>query len=280
MSSAPPVRQSPSALFRTVGPAVELGILAGCFLLSGAASLMDQVVWLRYLGLTFGNTTLAAATLLSVFMGGLGLGALLFGRWSDRLRRPLLVYAAIELTIGLIALASPWLISLIDSAYVEIYRGWGNQPLLFAIGRTVLAAAVLLPPTVLMGGTLPLMLRAVTPDAGRVGRTSALFYGINTTGAVLGTAFAGFVSIRAIGLFGTLQLAAGANLIAALLSWRLARPTRSAGRADPGGLRIRRTAGSALALGPVLLDGGDEPRLRGLVDPHSGVPPRLGRLRL
>jgi spermidine synthase len=185
---------------------------------------MDQVVWLRFLGLTFGNTTLATATLLSVFMGGLGLGAFLFGRWSDRLRRPLLLYAAIELAIGLIALASPWLISLIDVAYIGIYRSWGNQPLLFAVGRTVLAAAVLLPPTVLMGGTLPLMLRAVTPDTGKVGRTSALFYGINTTGAVLGTAFAGFLSIRAIGLYGTLQLAAGANLVAAILSWRLSRP--------------------------------------------------------
>ena len=224
MSSPPTDTQAEPALLRELGAGFEVAILAGCFLLSGAASLMDQVVWLRYLGLTFGNTTIATATLLSVFMGGLGLGAFLFGRWSDRLRRPLLWYAGIELAIGLIALASPRLISLIDSAYVEVYRGWGNQPLLFTIGRTLLAAVVLLPPTVLMGGTLPLVLRAATPAARKVGRSSALFYGINTTGAVLGTAFAGFVTIRAIGLYGTLQLAAGANLIAALLAWRLSRP--------------------------------------------------------
>ncbi|MDH3403673.1 MAG: fused MFS/spermidine synthase [Acidobacteriota bacterium] len=220
----PPEPPPRSALLREVGPGAEIAILAGCFLLSGAASLMDQVVWLRYLSLVFGNTTLAAATLLSVFMGGLGLGALLFGRWSDRLRRPLAIYAAAELAIGAIALASPWTISVIDAAYVAVYRGWGNQPLAFALGRTLLAALVLLPPTVLMGGTLPLMLRAVTPAARQVGRTSALFYGINTAGAVAGTAFAGFVSIRAVGLYATLQLAAGANLIAALLAWRLARP--------------------------------------------------------
>jgi spermidine synthase len=213
---------------RQIGAGTETAILGGCFLLSGAASLMDQVVWLRYLSLTFGNTTLAAATLLSVFMGGLGLGAFLFGRWSDRLRQPLVLYAALELAIGLIALLSPWLISAIDAAYVELYRTLGNQPLIFALGRAALAAGVLLPPTILMGGTLPLVLRAVTPRMQGVGRSSALFYGINTTGAVLGTAFAGFVTIRAVGLYGTLQLAAGANLIAALLSWRLSRPLPAA----------------------------------------------------
>jgi len=211
-------------LLRELGSGTETAIVAACFLLSGAASLMDQVVWLRYLSLTFGNTTLATATLLSVFMGGLGLGAFLFGRWSNRLRQPLLLYAVMEVAIGLFALASPWLISIIDSGYVAMYRNWGSQPLLFTAGRTLLAAAILLPPTLLMGGTLPLILRAVTRGREAVGRTSALFYGINTAGAVLGTAFAGFISIRAIGLYGTLQLAAGANLIAALLCWRLSRP--------------------------------------------------------
>ncbi|MCZ6725933.1 MAG: fused MFS/spermidine synthase [Acidobacteria bacterium] len=238
-----PGNRRQGVLLRELGAGTETAILAACFLLSGAASLMDQVVWLRYLSLTFGNTTLAAATLLSVFMGGLGLGAFLFGRWSDRLRSPLLLYAALEVAIGLIALVSPWLISAIDTGYVELYRAWGNQPLLFALGRAALAALTLLPPTLLMGGTLPLVLRAVTRRTQGVGRSSALFYGINTTGAVLGTAFAGFVSIRAVGLYGTLQLAAGANLIAAVLSWRLSRPLpapRVAATAPSAGSRTNR----------------------------------------
>ena len=74
-------------------PERRTALLVACFFLSGAASLMAQVVWLRYLALTFGNTTQAAATLLAVFMGGLGLGAFLFGRLADRWRRPLLAYA-------------------------------------------------------------------------------------------------------------------------------------------------------------------------------------------
>ena len=199
-------------------------LLAGCFLLSGAASLMYQVVWLRYLALQFGNTTLAASTLLAVFMAGLGLGALLFGRWADRFSRPLLVYALAELGIALIALASPTLLSSIDVVYVALYRSLGSQPVGFALGRALLAAALLLPPTLLMGGTLPVMIRAVTGHSRSVGRASGLFYGINTVGAVLGTLVAGFVSIRLLGLWATLLLAAGGNLVAALGALSVSRP--------------------------------------------------------
>lgn len=199
-------------------------LLAVCFLLSGAASLMDQVVWLRLLSLKFGNTTLATATLLAVFMAGLGLGALLFGRWADRISRPLAVYAGAEVTIALLALASPRMLSVLDATYVTLYGTWGNQPFLFAIGRAVLAAAFLLPPTLLMGATLPLMLKAVTGHPRTIGRASALFYGINTTGAVLGTLAAGFITVRLVGLWATLLLAAGANLLAALGALAASRP--------------------------------------------------------
>ena len=82
-------------------------ILALLFFASGAAGLVDQVAWLRYLALVFGNTTLATATLLAVFMAGLGLGAVLFGRLSDRTARPLTLYALLEVGIGLFAIFSP-----------------------------------------------------------------------------------------------------------------------------------------------------------------------------
>ncbi|MDX1632924.1 MAG: fused MFS/spermidine synthase, partial [Thermoanaerobaculia bacterium] len=199
-------------------------VLILCFLLSGAASLMDQVVWLRYLGLSFGNTTWAAATLLAVFMGGLGLGALWIGRWSDRWRRPLLWYAVFEVAVALFALASPRLLGLLDVAYVALYRSFGQQLWPFALGRAALAALFLLPPTVMMGGTLPLVLRSALRKEDRVGRLTALLYGMNTVGAVGGTALAGFLSIRVLGLYGTLVLAAGANLLAALGAVAISRP--------------------------------------------------------
>jgi spermidine synthase len=108
--------------------APRLALLAALFFVSGAASLIDQVVWLRYLALIFGNTTWAAATLLAVFLGGLGLGSLLFGRLGDRLVRPLVAYALLEVAIALLALASPQLLGWIDRAYVAVYQAWGNQP--------------------------------------------------------------------------------------------------------------------------------------------------------
>jgi spermidine synthase len=207
-----------------------LAVLATCFVLSGAASLIDQVVWLRYLGLVFGNTTWAAATLLAVFMAGLGLGALAMGRYGDRLARPLLAYAVCEVAIALLALASPETLSWIDGAYVAVYRQWGNRPGLFAAGRALLAGLFLLPPTLLMGATLPLMLRGALPAIERVGRTSAVLYGANTLGAVLGTALAGFLAIPRVGLHGTLLIAAGCNLLAGLGALPLSRSVPAAAR--------------------------------------------------
>lgn len=198
-------------------------VLGFAFLLSGAASLIAQVVWLRYLGLVFGNTTWAAATLLAIFLGGLGLGALLFGRRTGDFRRPLVVYAVLEVLVGLFALASPTVLSWLDAPYVGLYRAFGEMPTLFAAGRALLAAFFLLPPTILMGGTLPLVLRATARAREEVGAKSALFYGLNTVGAVLGVAFAGFVSIRLYGLFATLVVGALLNFVAAATALALAR---------------------------------------------------------
>jgi len=195
----------------------RLRVAAAIFTLSGAAALMDQVVWLRYLSLVFGNTTYAAATLLAVFMGGLGLGASLAGRWADRWSRPLVALALFEVGIGAVAIASPGLFGLMDDAYVALYRTLGNQPALFAAARALLAACFLLPPTFLMGGTFPVLVRGVAaaPEAG-VGRSVALLYATNTLGAVLGVALAGFASVRLLGFGATLLISAALNLVAAI----------------------------------------------------------------
>src|SRR4051794_6241643 len=183
---------------------LRVAVLASCLVLSGAASLVDQVVWLRYLSLIFGNTTWAAATLLAVFLGGLAVGALgagrLVGDRPRRLRRPLVAYAACEAGVALLALASPALLARVDDAYVLVYRSLGNQPMLFAAGRALLAALFLLPPTLLMGATLPLALAGLRPGAARAGRATAVLYGVNTMGAVAGTALAGFGTIPFLGL--------------------------------------------------------------------------------
>ena len=211
-------------------------ILALLFFASGAAGLVDQVAWLRYLALVFGNTTLATATLLAVFMAGLGLGAVLFGRLSDRTARPLTLYALLEVGIGLFAIFSPHFFDGMTAVYVAVDRAAGGAsgaPWSFGLLRLGLAALCLLPPTLLMGGTLPLIVRGLRDlrdqegerktARSQLGRDTALLYGANTLGAVCGVAGAGFFAIPLFGLHASLLFSAALNFAAALGALALAR---------------------------------------------------------
>ena len=241
-------------------------LLALLFLASGAAGLIDQVAWLRYLALVFGNTTFATATLLAVFMAGLGLGAVLFGRLADRTARPLTVYALLEVGIGLFAIFSPRFFDGMSAAYVAVFRGAGGEPWSFALLRIGLAAVCLLPPTLLMGGTLPLVVRGLRmdPDASaegiagiatdRIGRDTALLYGANTLGAVLGVAGAGFLAIPLFGLRASLLLSAILNLAAALGALALAgRSSATTPVSTPAAAAGRRRTGRTLLVAAALM---------------------------
>jgi spermidine synthase len=171
------------------------------FLLSGAASLLYEVVWMRHLSLIFGVTTYATSTILATFMGGLALGSFLFARWADRFRRPLLAYATLEVAIGLYALCVPLLFEGLRLPYVALYR-LDLPYTALALGRALLAALVLLPPTLLMGGTLPVLAAYFVRRRGDVGRQTGLLYFVNTGGAVLGCALGGFFLIEQLGMRG------------------------------------------------------------------------------
>jgi spermidine synthase len=261
-------------------------LLALLFFVSGAAGLVDQVAWLRYLSLVFGNTTLATATLLAVFMAGLGLGAFLFGRVADRTSRPLVVYALLEVGIGLFAIVSPSFFEGMSAAYVAVYRGAGGTPWGFALLRIGLAAVCLLPPTLLMGGTLPLMVRGLRQRSearagsgrsdrarherggGSVGRDTALLYGANTLGAVFGVAGAGFLAIPLFGLHASLLLSALANFVAALGAMALARSAsrpRSPAPEVPSGLGAARAPGASFDRPAMPEPAGSRPSARGLL---------------
>src|ERR1041385_7165806 len=95
-------------------------LLLSVFFFSGIVALLYQIVWLKYLGLIFGNTVYAASTLIAVFLGGLGLGAYLFSRTLTRVR-PLLAYAAVEALIGTIGAFSPNIFELLDRSYVAAF---------------------------------------------------------------------------------------------------------------------------------------------------------------
>jgi hypothetical protein len=170
-----------------------LGGLLVCFFLSGAAGLIYQVAWGKALGLVFGHTAYAVATVLAVFMGGLAAGSAWLGRWSERTARPIALYGWIE--TGLAATGAVSLAGLagVRAAYVAANPlAAGHGAPLVAL-RFVGAALVLFPPTFLMGGTLPILVRGLARNSAEVGTRLARLYWVNTAGAVAGTLAAGFV---------------------------------------------------------------------------------------
>jgi spermidine synthase len=198
-------------------------LVAGCLLLSGASALIYEIVWLRQINLIVGTTTGAVSTVLAVFMLGLGLGARWLGAWADRSRSPLRLYAYLELGIALYALALPRLMAAATPAYVAFARSLTEHPGWIVALRVALGFALLLVPTVLMGATLPVLVRFGERDVVRFGRDVGTLYAVNLGGAMLGCVATGFVLIRFLGVRGATLVAVLLNLAAALaaLLWSL-----------------------------------------------------------
>ncbi len=182
---------------------------------SGYCALVYQTVWIRLLRLVFGASTAASAATLGIFMAGLGLGSVLIGRRADRSENGLRLYALLEHGIAAGAAISPFLIELARGTYLAT----GGVAQLGSFGanalRVVLTALALGIPTVLMGGTLPALAKAVAAaeDPGR--RRIAGIYAANTLGAVLGAFLTAFLLLEVFGLTQTLWLTCGVNLIIA-----------------------------------------------------------------
>ncbi|MFC2075701.1 fused MFS/spermidine synthase [candidate division KSB1 bacterium] len=196
------------------------------FFLSGTSGLVYEVVWNRLLVTVFGSTVYATSTILAAFMGGLSLGSFLFGRRVDKIRNPLALYGFVEVGIALFALAFPYLNQALLLLYGQIYRGLNPEFAIFSIIRFLLVFIVLMVPTCLMGGTLPVLSRHFASRQKLAGKRIGWLYGINTTGAVVGSFAAGFILVELGGLELTTRLAAGLNLFVGLVSLALSRRVR------------------------------------------------------
>lgn len=170
------------------------------FLLSGATALVYQVIWVRMLGMVVGHSVLAIAVVVATTMAGLGLGARLAGGVARRSGRPLVGYGLLEAAIGLFALASPTLLHLVGAVPVV-----GTAQLL-------LGGLALLPPTLAMGATLPMLTAWYARDGASLGRDMGWLYAVNTTGAFVGAGLAGFALLPTFGQPATLVGAAAVNL--------------------------------------------------------------------
>ena len=188
------------------------------FFFSGVSSLVYQVVWARMLTVVFGTTLLATSTVLSAFMAGLALGSYVLGRYIDRCKHPLRIFAALEVGIGLFALFFPSISANLGNAYGALVGLQGNF-YLFSLARFGLCFALLLIPTALMGGTLPVMAKFAVRRLGRLGGRVGQLYAINTLGAVVGVLAATFGLMEGLGLRGTTQAIAVVNFLVAGAAW-------------------------------------------------------------
>ncbi len=187
------------------------------FVLSGAAGLMYESIWTRYLGLFVGHDAYAQIIVLVIFLGGMSAGALIVSRRSERMLYPLLTYAVIEFVVGCIGLAFHGSFRIVTAwAYESIYPNLAGSWTLTAAKWTI-ASSLILPQSVLLGTTFPLMSAgALRLDGRQPGRTLSLLYFANGLGAAIGVMIAGFYLLAAVGLPGTLVVAAVVNIAVAI----------------------------------------------------------------
>lgn len=195
--------------------------VATMFVMSGVAGLVYEVVFCKRLALTFGSTAASSATVLTTFLGGLALGAWLGGRFGPKTRKPLRFYAFCELGVAALCLLSPWSFQLVQRLYLALAAGpvtEGHRGLQVALG-----ALVLLPPTVLMGMTTPVLARTLEAEGEGFGRNVALLYVANTAGAAVGALTTGYFLLPVLGVTASTIVAVLLNLGAAALAYRLGR---------------------------------------------------------
>lgn len=198
----------------------QLTIL-GLLFLSGFVSLVYQVLWMRELTWLFGATSYATAGTLAVFFAGLAIGGAIWSYRAPRSQRPLREYGLLELGVGVSGALYFVLMTVYTGVYAPLHEALGEMPVFLLLAKLVLAAGVLLPPAILMGGTLPLMSQYLVGVNGALGRMGTLLYGINTFGAAIGALAAGFWLPAWLGFQTTYLVAIVASLLIGAIAWRL-----------------------------------------------------------
>ncbi len=230
--------------------------------LTGFSGLVYQVAWQKYLAILLGSHSEAVAAVLAIFLGGLAAGYALFGgvtrRFVEQARlrgeapKLLRLYGLVESGIGVYALLFPFLFSGIQALSVRIPHVGEGFNFSFDVLLTILVIA---PPTVLMGGTIPVLTQALSAHLAEATRVHAWVYAFNTAGAFLGALVGAFVLIPTLGLDGVLRVMGLVNLAAGATFLALERrspPMRADAETDAAGGAPERFAGYASV---VLLSG-------------------------
>ena len=212
-------------------------LVLALFFLSGASGLVYQIIWVRLLSRIFGTTTFAVSALLAAFMAGLGLGAFLASRYLENVRHPLRWFGLFEIGVGLYALLLNAILPAGEPIFLEVLSELGLALYGESLAKVVLSFLVLLPPTTLMGASLPLLVKQSVRSLLTVGLHTGTLYAINTLGAAAGCFAAGFYMIPLWGMEATTRIAATVNgfvgLSAIALSFLLGLPGAEPSSGEP-----------------------------------------------
>jgi spermidine synthase len=203
-------------------PRVSLSLLA---FLSGVSALIFQVLWIKQLSLVVGAEVFAVTTGVSAFFAGLALGSLLLGRFADRIRKPILFYSLVEIGIAVAGTLATLLLAHSAAPFAYLNDRLGILAWILPMG---LVAA----PALLMGGTLPILVRFAATNTDAVPNRGGLLYAINTAGGIAGALLTPFVLLPQFGVTRCAVVAALFNLTAACIAWTWGRAAKARTLAD------------------------------------------------
>lgn len=195
-----------------------MGILFAIFFLSGVCALAYQVLWIRLFGLVFGGTVISMSVVVAAFMGGLALGSRIIGKYAARVGNCVRLYGILEIILGIIGLLVFYGISLLSRFIYSLPMDIHADTVSGILLRLVVSFAILIIPTFIMGGTLPVLLRAITSEKKDIIVNTGLLYAFNTLGAMTGAFLVGFILIRYLGLSQTNFLAVAVNILLGIIA--------------------------------------------------------------
>jgi len=190
-----------------------------CFFVSGLTGLTYELLWTRMITKIIGGAPFAVSIVLTVFMGGLGVGSYVASRTIDRVKEPMKLvrlYGLLELAIGGYCFVLPVLLLGFKPLYVLLYNRLFEHFMLYSFLTFVGCSLLLVVPVICMGATLPILCRFYVARLSHVGSHTGLLYGLNTVGAALGALLCGFWLIDLLGMQGTLLVAVLTNAVIGL----------------------------------------------------------------
>ncbi len=194
------------------------------FFLSGLTGLIYEILWTRMIVEIIGGAPFAVSIILTIYMGGLGLGSYIAGRTIDRIAEPMKlvrIYGLLELAIGAYALVIPVLLIAFKPLYAVIYNRLFSYFILYNILTFIGCAILLCIPVICMGATLPILCRFYVTRLSHLGSHAGKLYGINTIGAATGALLCGFWLINIFGVWPTLIVAVLVNCVIGLVCLRV-----------------------------------------------------------